>query len=413
MPRRSTVSACAALALTLALLTGCSSDAPADDLPPDGLAGVPWDSVVAKARGQTVDWLRWSGDPLVNAYVEDYVAPILRDSFGVTLRSTPGQGGEIVTALMGELEAGSRASAYDLVWINGETFYQLRQIDALWGPFADDLPTARYVDYDNPFIGRDFQQPTDGYEAAWGNVQMTLIYDTTRVANPPTTRAELYRWARANPGRLTWDAHFTGMGFLKSLLVDAAGGLQALEGPFREAAYERASDRLFAYVDSLKPYLWKGGETFPADLQQLHQLYAGGEVDFTMSYNDSEADNKVAQGLFPPTTRAYVPRWGLIQNSHYLGIPRLARDKAGALVAIALMQSPAAQLRKLDPAVWGDGTVLDRDALPPEWQQRFADAPGRERAPARADIESLAIPELAPEYTIRLERDFRARILER
>ena len=72
-----------------------------------------------------------------------------------------------------------------MVWINGETFYQLRQIDALFGPFTDKLPNSQYIDFDNPFIGIDFQQPVDGYEAPWGNVQFALIYDTTRVANPP------------------------------------------------------------------------------------------------------------------------------------------------------------------------------------------------------------------------------------
>jgi putative spermidine/putrescine transport system substrate-binding protein len=409
--RRSAFPLLAGLLLAL-LAAGCSSDVRRDALLDDGLAGVPWDSVVAQARGQTVDWMMWGGDPLVNAYVQDWAAEVLRDSFGVELRVTPGQGNEIVTALMGEIEAGRDRSAYDLVWINGETFYQLRRIDALWGPFAEDLPSARYVDYQNPFIGRDFQQPTEGFEAPWGNVQMTLIYDSARTPSPPRTREELYEWVRAHPGRFTWDAHFTGVAFLKSLFVDLAGGATALEGPFDEARYAQTADRLFAYVDSLKPYLWKAGETFPADVARLHQLFASGEVDFSMSYNDSEVDNKVAQGLFEPTARSYVPAWGLIQNSHYLGIPQAAEDKAGALVTIAFLQSPQAQLRKLDPVVWGDGTILDLNALPAEWRDRFESAPGRQYAPARADIAAFAVPELAPEYTIRIERDFRRRIIE-
>lgn len=395
------------------LLSACSPGAPRDDRYADGLAGVPWDSVLADARGQTVDWLMWGGDPLINAFVQNYVAPTMRDSFGVDIRVTPAQGNEIVTALMGELEAGRTDGAYDLVWINGETFYQLRRIDALWGPFAEQLPSAHYVDYDNPFIGRDFQQATDGYEAPWGNVQMTLIYDTARTQNPPTTRTELYEWVKANPGRFTWDAQFTGLAFLKSLFTDIAGGSDALAGDFDEARYQPAIDDLIAYVDSLKPYLWKGGETYPAGVAQLHQLFASGEVDFTMSYNDSEVDNKVAQGLFPTTARAYVPDWGLIQNSHYLGIPRLAKDKAAALVLIAFLQSPAAQLRKLDPAVWGDGTVLSLGKLPDDWRARFQTAPGRQYAPTRASIADRAVPELAPEYTIRIERDFRERVIER
>ncbi len=132
-----------------------------------------------------------------------------------------------------------------------------------------------------------------------------------------------------------------------------------------------------------------------------------------MSNNDAEVDNKVIQGLFPPTSRAYVPSIGTIQNSHYVGIPRHAADKAGALVVANLLISPAAQLRKMDPRVWGDGTVLSMERLPAEWRARFENLPTRTRAPRRADIETRARMELAPEYMIRLAADFRTRIVDR
>ncbi|MEZ4951010.1 MAG: hypothetical protein R2784_16740 [Saprospiraceae bacterium] len=41
---------------------------------------------------------------------------------------------------MAEMEAGKANSEVDMGWINGETFFQLRQIDALHGPFVDQLP---------------------------------------------------------------------------------------------------------------------------------------------------------------------------------------------------------------------------------------------------------------------------------
>jgi putative spermidine/putrescine transport system substrate-binding protein len=56
--------------------------------------------------------------------------------------------------------------------------------------------------------------------------------------------------------------------------------------------------------------------------------------------------------------------------------------------------------------------VLDRDRLPPEWQDRFASIPGRERAPHRADIAPYALRELAPEYMLRLADDFRTHVIE-
>jgi putative spermidine/putrescine transport system substrate-binding protein len=353
----------------------------------------------------------WRGDPHINAYVQDWVAPRLKRDHDVTLRAVDGQGNMIVSALLTEKEAGKAESETDMVWINGETFYQLRQIDALYGPFTDRLPNARLIDFSNPFIGVDFQQPVDGYECPWGNVQFALITDEKRVPNPPRTRQALLDWVRRHPGRFTFDTSFTGMTLLKSWLIDIAGGSAALAGPFDEQKYATHSKALWSYVRALKPYLWKRGETYPASVAELHQLFASGEVDFTMSNNDGEVDNKILHGLLPSTSRAFVLDAGTIQNTHYLGIVKGARHVAGALVAINFLASPEAQYEKMKPSVWGDGMVLALSKLEAPWPQRFADIPDRRRAPPRSEIQDKALMELAPEYMIRLFEDFRQHVL--
>jgi len=314
---------------------------------------------------------------------------------------------------MTEREAGRPRGALDLAWINGETFYRLRQIGALYGPFTTELPNARYIDFQNRFIRYDFQQEAGGLECPWGNVQHAIIYDASRVPVPPRNRTALAAWVKAHPGRFTFDAGFTGMTFLKELLIDFAGGEKELAGRFDEAKYKKASADLWRYLNEIKPYLWKGGETFPSDLAQIHQMFANGELDFTMSNNDGEVDNKVEQGLFPKTARAYVFDTGTIQNSHYLGIPKNAPHLEGALVAINFLISPEAQLEKRRPSVWGDGTVLDLTRLPFEWQRKFAALPKRHYGPERSEIESKALMELAPETMIHLYEDFRTQVIEK
>lgn len=356
--------------------------------------------------------MMWQGDPLINAYMNDYVVPAVADRYGIDLHIAGGQGNIIVQQLMAEMQAGKTDSELDLLWINGETFYQLRQIDGLFGPWTEALPNGQYVDWKNPFIARDFQQPVQGFECPWGNVQMAIIYNSAAVPEPPRDREALAGWVKAHPGRFTWDMHFTGLTFLKSLLIDIAGGPEALSGPFDEEKYRMYSERLWAYVREIRQYLWKAGKTFPEAVAPMHQLFASGELWFTMSNNDSEVDNKVLQGLFPETTRAYVWESGTIQNSHYLGIPRLSANKAGAMVVANFLLSPEAQYRKQDPQVWGDGTVLALDRLPEEWQQRFRELPGRKYAPRREEMQQRALPELAPEYMIRLADDFRKKIVE-
>jgi putative spermidine/putrescine transport system substrate-binding protein len=400
--------ACSAAAVLA--LTACAAAPP----PGDGAAVVlarPWEEIAAAARGQTVTMAMWTGDASINAYITGWVAPRLAERHGVTLDVVSAQGREIVNLLMTEVEAGKATSELDVLWINGENFYKLRQIDALLGPFVDALPAARLVDLDDPFVRYDFQQEVAGYEAPWGTVQLALIYDSARVASPPRDRAAIARWAAANPGRLTFPVDFTGMTLLKSLLAEIAGSPTALDGPFDEALYRRLSGELWAWLRAIKPALWKRGVTFPSSVAQLHQLFAAGEIDFTMSNNDGEVDTKILQGTFPPTARAYVLDGGTIRNSHYLGIARRAAHVAAALVTIDFLLSPAAQLEKLDPAVWGDGTVLALDHLPEAWRERFVALPARRHAPPREELERHALKEPAPEYMIRLFDDFRREVL--
>lgn len=394
--------------IALSLLAACTEAGKSGGANP---AQSTWEQIEQSARGATVRMMMWQGDPLINRYMAEWVKPALKQRYQIDLQISPGQGTELVKALLSEKEAGRSTSAIDLCWLNGETFYQLRQLDILYGPFAQRLPNAQYIDFDNPFIRYDFQQETGGYECPWGNVQLALIYDTLRTPLPPQSLAEWESWFKANPGRFTIPTEFTGMTLLKSWICALAGDKNALNGPFSEEKYTRLSTQLWDFINRNKAFFWKKGETFPESLAAQHQMFANGELDFTMSNNDNEVDNKILQGVFPNTARAYVPRSGTIRNSHFLGIPAGSANKAAAMTVINFLISPEAQWQKLQAAVWGDGTVLAVGKLPPDIQQQFKAVPGRRYAPAREAMNDRAIMEPAPEYMIRLYDDFRKHVI--
>lgn len=369
-----------------------------------------WPGIEQAARGQTVYFVMWTGDPSINRYMQEFVTPLVKARHDITLRIIPGQA-DIPNLISNEMDAGVKSSRYDMVWINGENFFKLHQLNALFGPFTDKLPNDTWVDWDNPIIANDFQQPVNGYEAPWGNVQLLLITDAKRVPNPPRTPAELADWIKAHPGRFTFDTTFTGLSFLKSLMYAFADDHAQLQGPFDEQVYAQLKTRVFDWVRDVRPSLWRKGQNFPKDTAQVHQLFANNEVDFSMSFNDGEVDNKIASGLFPGTATAFALSTGTLQNTHYLGIVAGSAHKAAAMVVINEMLSPAAQFEKLKPAVWGDGTVLDVARLPAPWPERFAAVPGRVHAPPRSALQAVALPEPDPQYMIRLDRDFRDEIL--
>lgn len=392
-------------------ITACSSQGGQQESQ-ENLRDLSWEEIEKKARGQSLTFMMWQGDPLINEYIANFVVPGVKDRYDIDLKVVDGQGNTIVSTLMTEMEAGKQESQVDMMWINGETFYQLRQIKGLYGPFVDQLPNSQYINWDNPFIAYDFQQPIDGYECPWGNVQLALIYNSEKVDDPPSNLEEWEDWVKANPGKFTISNEFTGMTLLKSWLIHMAGGQQAIEGAFNEALYEKYSRQLWDYVNRIKPYFWNNGETFPNSLAMTHQLFTNGEIYFTMSNNDAEVDNKINQGVFPESSRAYVPAMGTIQNSHYLGIVRHSARKAAAMAVINFMISPQAQWQKMQPGVWGDGTILSVEKLPQEWKEKFAAIPGRTYAPKRSEIQEKALMEPAPEYMIRIFDDFRKKVME-
>ncbi len=376
----------------------------------DTLARLPWDSIRARARGTEVVWRMWRGDPSINAYVDTWVAPRLRDRFGITLHAVEGQGPEVVNQLVVEREAGRRSGTASLVWINGETFANLRRERLLAGPWATRLPNATYENRASRIVTRDFEQDPAGYESPWGRVQFALIYDSARTPVPPRSLTELATWIRTHPGRFTHDQGFTGTTFLKSVLYAKAGGVAQLQGGFDSTRYAAARAGAFAWLDSLRPFFWRGGTTYPPDVAAMHRLFANREIDFSMSNNQNEVVTKVRQGILPPTSRPLLLTDGTIANTHYVGIPANAPNAAGALVVADFLLSPEAQLEKQKPEVWADGTVLDVARLPRDWRARFEAMESDPRQLPRDSLEKYARPEISPRYHERLAADWRAYI---
>jgi putative spermidine/putrescine transport system substrate-binding protein len=393
------------------LLAGCGKNAVPAFSAAD-LQHLNWQQILASAAGKAVRLAMWDGDPAINRWMQGPVAGRIQELFNIELQFTGLRGRDLVWRLMSERDAGRQPGDLDIVWINGETFYQLRQVGTLFGPFTQKLPNQQLIDWGDPFIANDFQQPVDGYECPWGSVQFTLIHHAQRVPSPPQTLAEFERWIEQHPGRFTWDADFTGLTFLKSVLLSLPGSKESFSGAFDERVWQQQSQALWSWISRVKSALWREGQTFPADVAQLHQLFSSGEVDFTMSANDGEVDNKVVQGVLPEAARGYVPLFGTIRNSHYLGIPMNAPNIPGALAVINHLISPEAQLEKAKPENWGDGWVLSEERLSADWQQKFASIGGRSRVPSRVLLRERALPEPSAELMMHLAKGFQERFIE-
>jgi putative spermidine/putrescine transport system substrate-binding protein len=400
--------------LILLTLSGCSNPQPDARLrlAPAQFASLRWEEILERARGTTVNHGMWAGDEGRNRYFQGPVANELREKYGITLKIIPNSDpAEVVNKLLNEKGAGKSAGgSIDFLWVNGENFRTAKQAGILWGPFADHLPHIRY--YDEQARQRDFGTLIEGYEAPWQKAHFVFAYDSARVKEPPRSIEKLREWIRAHPGRFTYIAppDFTGSVFIRHLLLHF-GGAQQLQNGFDEELFNKASAATIEYLNDIKPYLWRRGETYPASLKEADRLFANNEIDFTMSYGPGFASERIERGEYPPTVRTFVFDEGTIGNYSYLAIPFNADNVAGALVVINHLMSPAHatdQARAL-------GTLfpIPLSRLSAEEKAALAAIP---LGPATLPLEELArrqLPEPDSQYLERLEKDWLEKVLRK
>jgi putative spermidine/putrescine transport system substrate-binding protein len=376
-----------------------------------------WSQILKRARGQTVDWYMYGGFSSTNEYVNGYLAPRLKELYGVKLRQVPIKDiSEVVSKILVEKQAGKiEGGRVDLMWINGENFRTCKRNNLLYGPFADRLPNQKLVDWNRASVSKDFGEPVEGLESPWGSAQVVMIYDSRRVPDPPQTVGDLLAWIQKNPGRFSYPAppDFTGSVFVRHVFYHVAGDVYSWQGKFDEQNFETAANKTYQVLIDLAPNLWRQGKTYPQSPVQLHQLLADGEVDFAISYHPGKASEMIHDGLYPDTVRTFVFKEGTISNTHFVAIPFNASDKEGAMVVANFLISPEAQLQKANIEVWGDMPAIEIQRLDENWQKQFKNLPRGVATLSDRVLQSRQLPEPPSEILIRLEKGWDQHVLKK
>jgi len=162
-----------------------------------GYEGYSWNDVVTQAYGQDVNMMINAGLTSKHYYwIVNYLAPKMAADYNINVKfvnnnpcpitgatgmcSTP----DIVTAIKTKV-ANSKdmtAGPYDIVWINGLNFYNMKTNNLLYGPFADKIPSTVNFDFESDTLKYDFKTPTTGYEMPYGFAYNTFIYATGTAA---------------------------------------------------------------------------------------------------------------------------------------------------------------------------------------------------------------------------------------
>lgn len=402
----------AALTALLMSLAACGSSGGSGDS--SSGEDRPFPELEEAARGTKVNLSMYGGDDAINAYVDDYVIPELKKKHDIELTRTPlNDTADAVNKLLNEKQAGKDEGTIDLVWLNGENFATGADAGLWYGPWAEELPNAKYIDWESPSINRDFGHPVEGREAPWGKAQFVMIHDSEKVKDPPKTMDELREWTEDNPGRFTYPAppDFTGNAFTEQVFYGVTGGPKPYQKPFDEKVFEEKSPEFSEFLNDIEPNLWREGETYPETSTKLDELYQNGEVWLTMSYNPLLAQRQISKGLFSKSTRTYLFEDGTLNNTHYLAIPSNGPNKAGAQVVANFLESPEAQVEKQDPDGWGDLTALSVDRLPEDARKKLSEPEGTATLSTQ-ELEENRVPEARSEWLLAIEDAWKEKVLK-
>ncbi|MER3393398.1 MAG: ABC transporter substrate-binding protein, partial [Microcella pacifica] len=378
-PARAGLAASLTLGL-VATLAACSAEAGASS----EQSYESWDEVVAAAEGQTVKLWMYGGDEQGNAYVNDVLVLAAAEQ-GVTLEQVPiADTPDALNRILSEVQAGETDGEVDLVWVNGNNFGTGKEAGAWECGWTDLLPNMALTDPADPLLLDVFGTPVDGCEAPWHKAQFTFVYNSDTVTDVPSTLDELLDWARANPGRFTYPAppDFTGSVFVREVLYSVSGGYENVPLAYSDEAFEELTPALYDELTDLAPSLWRGGETYPQNSNELNELFANGEVDVTMTYGPATLTELVADGTYPAGTKVLTLEEGTVGNASFLGLASTSGSKAGAMVVANLALSVEQQVAKAEPDVWGQFTVLDLDQLSDEERALFEALPSSPVVPS-------------------------------
>ena len=371
-----------------------------------------WNDVLAKARGQTVNFNAWAGDEKTNAFIQ-WTGEEVAKRYGVKVNHVKLKDtAEAVTRVVAEKAAGRDAGGtVDLVWINGPNFLAMKEQRLLFGPFTQAMPNYARVDTTNLRSNViDFTIPVDGMESPWRRAQIVFVYDSKRVQYPPRSVPDLLRWAKEHPGRLTHPSvrNFLGSTFLKQALYELALDPAVLQRPATDENFAAVTAPLWTWYDALRPVLWRQGRQFPENGPAQRQLMNDGEIDMMISFNPSEAAVSINAGLLPDTVRTFVFAKGTIGNTSFVAIPYNAANKEGAMVVADFLLDPATQARAQDYREMGNFTVLDLAQLTPAERARFDALPKSAALPTNAQLGTVLL-EPHPSWMTRIASEWEKR----
>lgn len=306
-----------------------------------------------KLKNKNVKFFGWGGDEDRNNWLKNYLVPKLKKNYDINLEIVPLGIDDILSKLLEEKSANVKKGTIDMIWINGENFYSAKENGLLYGPFANKLPNyKKYIDNKDIENQKDFGFDIDGYEVPYGKAQFVFIADSKRVKKMPENSKDLLEYIKNNNGRFTYAAmpDFTSSAFLRVLIYDILDKevIANINKYTKKEELKEVLKPVISYLKEIKPYLWREGRTYPANIGQLDKMFQDGELDLIFSYSPYHSVNYIEKGIYDKSVRSFLFEKGTVGNTNYIAISNKSPNKIGAMIVINEIISVSTQLSQYD-----------------------------------------------------------------
>lgn len=174
-----------------------------------------------------------------------------------------------------------------------------------------------------------------------------LAYNSKNVKTPPKTLAELITWAKANPGKFTYNAPSgggSGYSFVQTVIdsyltTKEINTLVTVPNKALQAKWAKGWEAL----RSLNKVTYGQNGTYPVNNQATLDLLSKGLVDMGPVWSDQIA-SALKAGTMPKDIKVTtISKPSFTGGPAFLGIPNNSPNRNGARVLVNWVLSPAAQ----------------------------------------------------------------------
>jgi putative spermidine/putrescine transport system substrate-binding protein len=357
-----------------------------------------YQTALKEAKGTTVTYYGFGGSETQNRWIDKVVTPMMKKK-GITVKRVPMPIEDILNKLSNEKEANTKKGHMDVVWINGENFYNAKKLNLLAGPITGkQLPNMKaYISASDPDAKKDMDTAINHLEVPYGNAQLVMVGSKKMFNNDyPTSAKQLLAWAKKNPGKLTYVAppDFTGSAFIRNIIYETVGYKALNDAPATKAGIYKVIKPALAYLNELKPYLWQSGKNYPKSTAQMDKMFADHKIAMTFSYNQMYAATNKADGTFTNDAQTFVFDKGTVGNYNYLAIPKTSQNKAAAVVLINTMLSEKAQTDRLALKYGAVIPPYSSAKMPAKMSQKLTDIGEKNDIPMQT-IAKKRVPEVS------------------